>query len=260
MINVQKPLWLVVLCTVTAWSLPVGPTELTNWKMQDSAAVGSTPGQTISTAAYNSNVASWNTATVPGTALRTLVDNNVYPDPFIGLNMLAAPGIANQQKRWWYRSTFTVNAAVGQRVWLEVGSINYIATIYVNGTQLRNDVSGFNTYDPAMNDSINVRSTSAYQGKNQWHQIGTMYGAYKERKFDITNLVNVAGGANYIAIKIQGNLNPGIDVQKKVARVATAAEICLQTARLLFNQMALKTGFLASRIVTWEYCIRFILG
>src|SRR5664280_529810 len=127
----QRSLWFVALFTITAWTqLPVGPVEVTGWKMQDSAVVGAASGQTISTAAYTGS-SSWYNATVPGTVLRTLVDNTVYPDQYIGNNMLSTPDIANQQKRWWYRSTFTVNAAVGQRVWLEISSTNYIATIYV---------------------------------------------------------------------------------------------------------------------------------
>ncbi len=139
--------------------------------MQDSATVGATTGQTISSASYSTS--GWYTATVPGTVLNTLVDQGVYPDPNYGENMLNIPDLANLQKRYWFRTTFNVTFAAGQRVWLEIGGINYFATIFVNGTQ-----------------------------------VGTMYGAFKEAKFDITSLA--VSGANYLAVKIRGNYNPGV--------------------------------------------------
>ena len=145
--------------------------EVTGWKMQDSATVGATDGSTISTAAYATT--SWYTATVPGTVLNTLVDQGVYQDPNYGENMLNIPDLAAQQKRYWFQTTFNVTFAAGQHVWLEIGGINYFATIFVNGTQ-----------------------------------VGTMYGAFKEAKFDITSIA--VSGANYVAVKIRGNYNPGV--------------------------------------------------
>ena len=141
--------------------------EVTGWKMQDSATVGATTGQTISSASYSTS--GWYTATVPGTVLNTLVDQGVYPDPNYGENMLNIPDLANLQKSYWFRTTFNVTFAAGQHVWLEIGGINYFATIFVNGTQ-----------------------------------VGTMYGAFKEAKFDITSIA--VSGANYVAVKIRGKL------------------------------------------------------
>jgi beta-mannosidase len=145
--------------------------EVTGWKMQDSATVGATAGTTISTASYATT--GWYTATVPGTVLNTLVDQAVYPNPNYGENMLNIPDLAAQQKRYWFRTTFNVTFAAGQHVWLEIGGINYVATIFVNGTQ-----------------------------------VGTMYGAFKEAKFDITSIA--VSGANSVAVKIRGNYNPGV--------------------------------------------------
>lgn len=139
--------------------------------MQDSSVVGATAGTTIASSSYNAS--SWYTATVPGTVLSTLVDNGIYPDPNYGENMLSIPDLANLQKRYWYYSTFTVSAAAGQRVWLQIEGINYQAYIFLNG-----------------------------------QSVGTMLGAFLGAKFDITSMVNLSG-ANYLAIKIRGNYNPG---------------------------------------------------
>jgi beta-mannosidase len=138
--------------------------------MQDSAVVGATAGTTISTAGYSTS--SWYAATVPGTVLSTLVDRGVYSDPYHGDYMVTSiPDLANQQKRYWFQTTFNVTFTTGQRVWLELGGINYYAWIFVNGTQ-----------------------------------VGTMYGAFKEGKFDITSVA--VSGTNYVAVKIRGNYNP----------------------------------------------------
>ena len=165
----QKAVWFLGLAAIAAWTQQ--SSEVTGWRMQDSAAVGATPGTTIATSAYDAS--NWYAATVPGTVLSTLVDRGVYPDPNYGENMISIPDLANQQKRYWFRTTFSVNFATGQRVWLELGGINYYATIFMNGTQ-----------------------------------VGTMYGAFREAKFDVTGIA--VSGTNYVAVKIRGNYNPGV--------------------------------------------------
>lgn len=160
-------------CTglLAAWVAAQGSSsEVTGWRMQDSSVVGATPGTTISTSSYDAS--SWYAATVPGTVLSTLVDRGVYPDQNYGENMLSTPDLANQQRRYWFYTAFRVSFAAGQRVWLELGGINYYATIFMNGTQ-----------------------------------VGTMFGAFKEAKFDVTNIA--VSGTNYVAVKIRGNYNPG---------------------------------------------------
>jgi hypothetical protein len=164
-------LWFIAVTVIGTGAQPFS--EVTGWRMQDSSVVGATAGTTISTAAYNAG--SWYTATVPGTVLSTLVDQGVYTDPYFGTYMVTTiPDLANQQRRYWYRAAFNVTYAAGQRVWLEIGGINYVATIFVNGTQ-----------------------------------VGTMYGAFREAKFDITSLVATGTTTNYVAVKIRGNYTPG---------------------------------------------------
>ena len=166
--SLQRSILFVGFIAIVGWAQQ--STEVTGWRMQDSSTVGSASGATISGASYDAS--SWYAATVPGTVLGTLVDRGVYSNPYYGKNMISIPDLAAQQKRYWFRSTFNVTFTAGQRVWLELGGINYKAVIYVNGTQ-----------------------------------VGTMYGAFKEAKFDIT--ANATSGANCVAVKIQGNLYPG---------------------------------------------------
>ena len=169
---VQKLFCCIGIIAMTAWTQQV--TEITGWKMQDSSVVGSATGATISASSYNAS--SWYTATVPGTVLGTLVDQGVYTDPYYGTYMVdnnGIPDLAAAQKRYWFRSTFTVSPASGQRVWLDIEGINYQAYIFVNG------------------DSV-----------------GTMLGAFKGAKYDITSNLDPSG-TNCLAIKIRGPYTPG---------------------------------------------------
>jgi beta-mannosidase len=146
-------------------------TEITgNWVMQDTSAVSEKTGEGISASTFSTS--GWYKATVPGTVLTTLEDQGVYKDLFVGENLNSVPDLASQQKRYWFRSSFNVTFTAGQRVWLDIEGINYQAYIYVNGKS-----------------------------------VGTMQGAFKGGKFDITD--NVTSGANYLAVKIRGPYTPG---------------------------------------------------
>jgi mannosylglycoprotein endo-beta-mannosidase len=61
---------------------------LSGWQMQDSAKVIATAADVSSFAFHPQG---WYSATVPGTALTTLVNNHVYPEPLYGENMRAIP-------------------------------------------------------------------------------------------------------------------------------------------------------------------------
>jgi hypothetical protein len=167
--NLKAFAWLIGFLAITTWAQQ--SSEVTGWKMQDSATVGATAGTAITSSTYDAS--SWYAATVPGTVLNTLVDQGVYPDPNYGENMINIPDLAGQQKRYWFRATFNVAFTAGQRVWLELGGINYAAAIFLNG-----------------------------------QQVGAMLGAFKEAKFDVTDIA--VSGANYLAVKIRGNYNPGV--------------------------------------------------
>jgi Beta-galactosidase/beta-glucuronidase len=147
-------------------------TEITNWVMQDSSAVSEKTGEGISTSTFSTS--GWYKATVPGTVLSTLEDQGVsgFTNLYSGTTISSVADIAGQQRRYWYRASFNVTFSAGQRVWLNIEGINYQAYIFVNG-----------------------------------QSVGTMLGAFKGGKFDITSMVT--SGTNYLAVKIRGPYTPG---------------------------------------------------
>ena len=88
------------------------------------------------------NVQNWYNATVPGTVLTTLVDQGVYPDPYIGLNNMQIPDSLCRMN-WWYRVKFDVPQGIDktEHAKLIFNGINYKAKIWLNG-QLLGDING----------------------------------------------------------------------------------------------------------------------
>lgn len=125
----------------------------------------------------------WYRATVPGTVLTTLVNNNVYPEPLIGENN--RPNIIPEslsRTSYWYRTEFAVPAGyAGRQAWLNFEGINYIADVWVNGTQ-----------------------------------VGTIKGAFIRGNFDVTALVR-PGEKAAVAVLIMPPPHPGDPWEKTVA-------------------------------------------
>ena len=115
----------------------------------------------------------WYNATVPGTVLRTLVNQGVYPDPYYGLNNLAIPEDLCR-KDWWYRCSFSISDEMLAKESLELlfNGINYKADIWFNGQKL-----------------------------------GSIAGAFIRGRFDITDL---AAAENNLAVHIYPPANPGV--------------------------------------------------
>jgi hypothetical protein len=120
------------------------------------------------------NTSKWYNATVPGTVLTTLVDQGVYPDPYIGLNNMAIPDTL-ARKDWWYRLSFDApKQEAGKLAWLQFNGINYKAQVWLNGVML-----------------------------------GTINGAFVRGVFDVTKHLK-ATGKNILAVHILPPANPGI--------------------------------------------------
>ncbi|WP_294320569.1 LamG-like jellyroll fold domain-containing protein [uncultured Sphingomonas sp.] len=120
----------------------------------------------------------WRAATVPGTVLQTLVDRGVYPDPYYGLNNLKIPEKLARQD-YWYHTRFTVPAeAVGKKLTIVFGGINYAADIWLNGAKL-----------------------------------GQTRGAFIRGQFDIVP----QAGENVIAVKVSPPPHPGIPHEQSVS-------------------------------------------
>jgi beta-galactosidase/beta-glucuronidase len=116
----------------------------------------------------------WWPATVPGTALTSLVNDALYPEPLYGENNRTIPEDLCRED-WWYRTVFTVPQSYdGKQVWLNFDGINYAAEIWVNGTR-----------------------------------VGTMKGAFSRGRFEISSLVQ-AGKPAALAVRVSPQPDPGV--------------------------------------------------
>src|SRR5438270_9211547 len=84
-------------------------------------------GEKISSSSFT--VKGWMPATVPGTVLTTLLQNNKVPDPFYGMNNEKIPDIyktGRDHYTYWFVKDFTEKPAVaGEQVWLQFRGVNY---------------------------------------------------------------------------------------------------------------------------------------
>ncbi|HET6267681.1 MAG TPA: glycoside hydrolase family 2 TIM barrel-domain containing protein, partial [Acidobacteriota bacterium] len=118
-----------------------------HWAIQSSARI-SEKGDVLSQPKFQPP--NWYPTTVPSTVAGTLVDNKVYPDPFVGMNLRLMPGCnypigANFSLRpmpenspfrvsWWYRTEFQLPAGYrNQNIWLHFDGINFRANVWLNG-------------------------------------------------------------------------------------------------------------------------------
>jgi len=139
------------------------------WEMAD--ALTALKGQVLSDGLDTKD---WYDATVPGTVLTTLVDQGVYPDPYMGLNNMAIPDTLCRQD-WWYRLSFPTPApTAGKQAWLHFDGINYKAIFFLNGKLL-----------------------------------GQTQGAFRRTRFDVTGHLRT-DGRNTLVVHILPPPNPGI--------------------------------------------------
>ena len=103
-----------------------------NWFIQPSTDVRS-DGAAISQPGFSTQ--GWYPATLPSTVLSALVEDQVYPDPYVGMNLRSIPGttypifedFSNIQMPpsspfrhpWWYRTEFKLSAEYKDKtIWL----------------------------------------------------------------------------------------------------------------------------------------------
>ena len=128
-------------------------------KIKDSAEKISQPG-------YQTNT--WLSAIIPGTVLNSLVYNDIYPEPYYGLNNKLEKNIIPDLSKvgrdfytYWFRTEFDIPKNYeGKIIWLQVDGINYRAEIWVNGYLLSN-MSGM--FKP---DYINITDFARIGEKN----------------------------------------------------------------------------------------------
>ena len=109
------------------------------WEMAETSTVAASP-EKISSPGFDTRA--WYDATVPGTALTTLVQQGVYPEPTHGLNNVLIPDLAT--KSWWYRVEFPTSEAWQKRnIGLLFKGINYHAEIWLNGQPVGDTTGAF---------------------------------------------------------------------------------------------------------------------
>ena len=121
-----------------------------NWSVASSADARD-GGAVISLPGYA--MRDWYPATVPTTVLSALVKDQVYPEPYTGLNLRSIPGTTYPlfedfsnlmmppgspfRHAWWYRTEFNLPEQYrGKTLWLAFDGINYRANVWMNGVQI----------------------------------------------------------------------------------------------------------------------------
>lgn len=98
----------------------------------------------------------WYNATVPGTVLTTLVEQQVYPDPYFGLNNLYIPETLCRQE-WWYRISFPTPERIdSEELTLLFNGINYKAEVWLNKVKLGNIAGAFTRAFFPINEHLNL--------------------------------------------------------------------------------------------------------
>jgi exo-1,4-beta-D-glucosaminidase len=104
-----------------------------NWKLA-SATDAQSEGGAISVAGYQD--ARWHPIhRMPATVLQILQEDGIYPDLYVGKNLLEKVPQDLYKQDWWYRTTFKAPAS-GESFTLEFPGINYRAEIWLNGEKI----------------------------------------------------------------------------------------------------------------------------
>ncbi len=147
------------------------------WEIQSSDSIDKA-GNEISTGSFKPD--SWYKTSVPATVLAVLVDNNVYKDPFFGMNLRSIPGtdyplfknfsnLSMSEKSpfrvpWWYRTEFQLPADFKDKsLQLHFKGINFRANIWLNGKLLADssEVAGtFRVYEFDIKDYAVLNGTN----------------------------------------------------------------------------------------------------
>ncbi len=106
------------------------------WRCQQQGKTKAT-GEILSKPGYS--LQNWLPATVPGTVLTSLLNNQMVPDPFYGMNNKTIPDIGDTGPAtytYWFVKDFDELPVAGKQVWLHFRGINYAADFYLNGKKL----------------------------------------------------------------------------------------------------------------------------
>ncbi len=149
-----------------------------NWLLQ-SSAIEKRKGQEISSDGFNPQ--DWYQTDIPATVLAALVKNDVYPDPYVGLNNMKIPDASDEFNKeygleqfshlpskinpwkdpYWFWTRFRLPAEFkGKIIWLNLEGINYRAEVWLNGDRVADsktvvgmfghwsfDISGYSNFE-----------------------------------------------------------------------------------------------------------------
>lgn len=122
-------------------------------------------GEKISTPSYSTK--DWMPATVPGTVLTTLLDNQQILDPFYGMNNEKIPDIYTTGRdyyTYWFVKDFKEPTPTGDgQIWLHFRGVNYSCEVYLNGHKL-NDKTHHGMY---LRQTYNITAFMAKDGVNR---------------------------------------------------------------------------------------------
>jgi hypothetical protein len=172
----------------TARPLPTGPalreTGANRWEVATGWMMAAAPAPTVKESADEMAkpgfaTSGWLAATVPGTALTTMIDRGVYPDPDYGLNNLVIPESLNKQD-YWYRNEFKAPATKARRLTLTFEGINYAAEVWLNGKSL-----------------------------------GSIKGAFIRGVYDVTDVLK-PGQTNVLLVRVSPPPHPGIPHEQSI--------------------------------------------
>ncbi|MEX8547272.1 MAG: glycoside hydrolase family 2 TIM barrel-domain containing protein [Mucilaginibacter sp.] len=134
------------------------------WKCAPVAEV-KTDGKALSQP--NASTQNWMPATVPGTVLTTLLNNQKVPDPFYGMNNERIKDIYQTGRdyyTYWFVKDFEEAApANGNQVYLNFRGVNYSCEVFLNGKKVnpKTHVGMF------LRESYNISSFLNKNGKNR---------------------------------------------------------------------------------------------
>ena len=102
------------------------------------------------------NTDSWHSATVPGCVHLDLIDNDLIPDPFFGLNESQLQWISN--KSWTYRLAFQPSSKVFSKKNIEIlfHGLDTYADVYLNGKTVLCANNMFHPWNADIKDIINA--------------------------------------------------------------------------------------------------------
>ena len=112
------------------------------------------------------STSNWMKATVPGTVLTSLLNNNKVPDPFYGMNNEKIADVyrtGNDYYTYWFVKDFEQKALGSEQIWLQFRGINYKADVYLNGKKVNQSViEGMH-----LRSHFNITKLLAANGKNR---------------------------------------------------------------------------------------------